>query len=29
MDISHNWDTLVIKGHLNSNVYQEVPLNYD
>ena len=29
MDKSYYRDSLVIKGHLNSNVYQEVPLDSD
>ena len=27
LDKSYCWDSLVIKGHLDSNVYQEVPLD--
>ena len=29
MDKSYYWDSLVIKEHLDSNVYQEVPLESD
>ena len=29
MDKSYYRDSLVIKGHLNSKVYQEVPLDSD
>ena len=29
MDESYYWDSLVIKGNLDGNVYQEVPLDSD